>query len=124
MNILRIMSILAVIVLPIAGSGMLTVVIIIACARTAYMGTRASVVYDMFGALLCVELIYGVPLGTISFAYLAAAMILGILQRFLVLPPWPSGERGTVGDAVRVTLIALGLLVLVESIGRVLDRLV
>jgi hypothetical protein len=124
MSMWRIISILAILALPLAGPGMPAVVAMIACARTAYIGPRTSVVYDMFGALLGVELIYGIPLGTVSLAYLTAAIALVILQRFLVLSPWPLGGQWHMMDGVRIVCISVGLYGAMWCSGVVIERLI
>lgn len=75
----------------------------------AYDGLESRVVFWTFVLLMAAELSWGIGLGIVSLAYLAAALVLRMAQRFVALTPLCRERSWALMPLVRSTLTAVAL---------------
>ncbi len=118
----RTLAIIALLVVPVFGPGMIPAVVVLVCAYTAYTGPRKDIVPMLTGVLLGIELLYGADIGVLSFAYLTSAFFLIVLERFFSLIPWSIQRGWDPLDAFRTFIVTLCLLMVSRVGGIVLGH--
>lgn len=111
----RMLGIIALLCLPVLGSGALLIVVASVSALTAYQGLRAGIVYGMVAVLVGIELLYGIDIGVLSLSYLTAVLVVTLMRRFIALPAWASQRGWRPLDALQAAVLAYALFWMLQA---------
>lgn len=114
---MNIVGIFLMLIAPVAGSGWVIFILATVAAVTSYRGLHRHTVYGLLAVLFGIELIYGLDVGILSLSYLAAVLVLALVRRLIVIPPWISIGGWHASDALRAYVVACGLYAVMASGG-------